>query len=270
MVNQKKYNQLIDKIQEFNKVAVAFSGGVDSSFLAAVAKQAVGVNNVLAITIKMPAIPLYVLDESMQIAKCLGIEHLIIEKDNIDEYLSSNPIDRCYYCKKDIYGTIIDVAKNRGFINILDGSNADDKKDYRPGSKAIQELNVFSPLAEFDFSKDEIREYSKMLNLPTWDKPAYSCLYTRFPYNSTITRESLIRLEHAEKFLFDKGFKNVRVRCHNDLARIEVPASEIERLLKQPLAVEIYNALKNYGFNYVTVDILGYRKGNYDQFIEMK
>jgi len=261
-----KYSTLIDYIKSYKHVAVAFSGGVDSSFLLAACKEAIG-ENVIAITIDTPAIPRHELEEAKEIAKLLKIHHLIIKDDKIEESIKHNPIDRCYYCKRIEFKKIIDEAKKQGISIVFDGSNTDDNSDYRPGKKAIRELEIISPLAEMGFTKNDIRHYSKLLNLPTWDKPAYACLYSRIPYNHEIKKSDLKKIELSEKFLIDKGFRNVRVRCHDNLARIEVNPSDRIKLLSEPLATEINSTLKKFGFDYISVDIIGYRTGSFNETI---
>ncbi|HOK51167.1 MAG TPA: ATP-dependent sacrificial sulfur transferase LarE [Bacteroidales bacterium] len=270
MENPQKYYDLLAYIRQFPKVAVAFSGGVDSTFLLAASKEAIGAENVTGITIDAPSLPRYELEEAQNIAQNLGVKHIIIISNEIEDNIRFNPIDRCYHCKKVEFGTIIAEARKLGISVVFDGSNADDKQDYRPGQKAIKELSVVSPLLQLNITKAEIREYSRHLNLPTWNKPAYACLYSRFPYNTEIKREDLIKVEKAEKFLIDKGFKTIRVRCHNDLARIEIHPSQIQQIISPPLAEEIHQALVSFGFKYVTVDILGYRMGSYNQVYGIK
>lgn len=265
-----KYIQLCDYIKSFSKVAVAFSGGVDSTFLLAVARNVLGKENVAGITIDSPALPRYELEETIRLAKLIDAEHIIIVNNEIEDDIKNNPVDRCYHCKKVEFGSVIEKAREKNIEIVFDGSNADDLKDYRPGQKATKELQVKSPLVELNISKKEIREWSKILNLPTWDKPAYACLFSRIPYNSEIKIEDLRKIELSEKFLIDKGFKTIRVRCHNDLARIEVDRNNIQKLLEEPLASEIHKALKSFGFKFVTVDILGYRMGSFNDFFIQK
>ncbi len=265
-----KYKQLCNYIKTFPKVAIAFSGGVDSTFLLAVARNVLGKANVVGITIDSPALPRYELEETIKLANLIDVEHIIIENNEIEEKIKNNPVDRCYYCKKVEFGSVIEKAKEKNIDIVFDGSNADDLKDYRPGQKATKELQVKSPLVELNINKQEIREWSKILNLPTWDKPAYACLFSRIPYNSEIKIEDLRKIELSEKFLIDKGFKTIRVRCHNDLARIEIDRKEIQKIIEEPLASEIHDKLKSFGFKYVTVDILGYRMGSFNELILQK
>ncbi|MGC8824179.1 MAG: ATP-dependent sacrificial sulfur transferase LarE [Bacteroidales bacterium] len=265
METPQKFQQLLTYIRQFNRVAVAYSGGVDSTFLLAAAKEAIGAENVAGITVDAPSLPRYELEEAQNIARQLGVQHIVLVSDEIEENIRYNPIDRCYHCKKVEFGNIIQEAQKLGIPIVFDGSNADDKNDYRPGQKAINELKVLSPLLFLNITKKEIREFSRLLELPTWNKPAYACLYSRFPYNTEIKREDLIKVEKAEKFLIEKGFRTIRVRCHNDLARIEVHPSQIHEIITLPLAEEIHQALVSFGFKYVTVDILGYRMGSFNR-----
>ncbi len=265
-----KYESLLQFIQQYSRVVVAYSGGVDSTFLLAASKEAIGESAVMAITIDSLSLPRYELEEAKNIARNLGVPHIILENNEMDHNIRFNPIDRCYHCKKVEFRNIIEEAQKWGISVVFDGSNADDKNDYRPGQKAIKELNVVSPLFELNFTKSEIREYSRMLNLPTWNKPAYACLYSRFPYNTEIKREDLIKVEKAEKFLIDKGFKTIRVRCHNDLARIEIEPTQIIHIIQPQMAKEIHEAFTQIGFKYITVDILGYRMGSFNSTYGIK
>jgi pyridinium-3,5-biscarboxylic acid mononucleotide sulfurtransferase len=260
-----KYTNLLQYLKDLKKAAVAFSGGVDSSFLLAAAKIALE-ENIVAITIDSPALPRYELEDAIHTAALLKVNHFIIKEEGIDEAVKFNPVDRCYFCKKMEFGSVKEKAALMGIHYVLDGSNADDLKDYRPGMKATREVEVLSPLLENGLTKDEIRAFSKTLGLPTWNKPAYACLYSRIPYGQEITLKDLEKIEKSEKFFIDKGFRNIRVRCHKDLARIEVDPSERTKLLEEPLASEISHALKTIGFRYITIDIQGYRTGSMNYF----
>jgi uncharacterized protein len=263
-INDAKYIQLVSYIKELKSVAVAFSGGVDSTFLLAVATEALG-SNAVGITIDSPALPRYELDDAVKLAQQIGAKHIIMHSDDIDAKVKSNPVDRCYFCKKIEFASVKEEAARLGFRYILDGSNADDTKDFRPGMQASKELQVLSPLMELGITKDEIRAYSKSLGLPTWDKPAYACLFSRIPYGTEIKQEDLAKIEKSEKFLIEKGFRTVRVRCHGDLARIEVSVNERAMLLVEPLCTEITSTLKSFGFKFVTIDIQGYRMGSFNE-----
>ncbi len=261
MIENTKYKTLFENLKKLKKVAVAFSGGVDSSFLLAVAKEALG-EQAIGITVDSPALPRYELDDAKNIARHIHVKHIIISSNEIEDEVKKNPEDRCYHCKKIEFGSIKQEAAMHGITHVLDGSNTDDLKDYRPGMTAVKEIHVLSPLLEAGFTKAEIREFSKKLNLPTWDKPAYACLYSRIPYGQEIKREDLKKVELSEKFLIDHGFRIVRVRCHGDVARIEVAKEERFKLIEEPFAFELSTNLKSFGFKYITLDLEGYRMGS--------
>ena len=269
IIENEKYSLLISNLKKMGKVAVAFSGGVDSEFLLAAAKIALD-ENAIGITIDSPALPRYELKDAVDIAALVGIQHIILTSDVIEEAVAANPVNRCYFCKKEEFGSIKEEAARLGYPFVVDGSNADDLKDYRPGMKAKEEVQVFSPLLEAGITKDEIRAFSKTLNLPTWDKPAYACLFSRIPYGQRIKAEDLERVEKAEKFFIDKGFRTIRVRCHDKLARIEVASADIEKLLKEPFKTEIVENLKNAGFHFITLDLQGYRLGSFHEHVIKK
>ncbi|MGB9812026.1 MAG: ATP-dependent sacrificial sulfur transferase LarE [Thermovenabulum sp.] len=258
-----KFKELENYIKNLKKVLVAFSGGVDSSFLLKVCIDTLGRENVLAVTVNMPAVPGRELEEAREIAKVLGANHLVINalmpsKEKIYE----NPPDRCYICKRDLFSELIEVGRTKGIFNVLDASNADDEKDYRPGLKALQELKIISPLRELKFTKEEIRFFSKKLGLTTAEKPSFACLFTRFPYGERITKEKLLMVEKAEDFLKDLGFTQYRVRMHNNLARIEVFDKDIEKFFDKELREKVVKIFKEIGFKYVSLDLEGYRMGS--------
>jgi uncharacterized protein len=263
MINNIKFDSLINNLRQLEKVAVAFSGGVDSSFLLAVSKIAVG-ENAIGITVDSPALPRYELDDAKNIARLIGIKHIILKSTEIEDDVRLNPVNRCYFCKKTEFGSIKEEAAKLGIAHVLDGSNADDLKDFRPGMKAINEIRVLSPLLEVGMTKAEIREFSKDLGLPTWDKPAYACLFSRIPYGTEIKPEDLEKVEKSEKYLIDRGFRVVRVRCHGDIARIEVAQADRAKLIEEPFASVLSNALKSFGFKFITLDVQGYRMGSFN------
>ncbi|MBM3420971.1 MAG: ATP-dependent sacrificial sulfur transferase LarE [Bacteroidetes bacterium] len=265
---EERYNKLAGMLKRLGRVAVAFSGGVDSSFLLAAATRELG-DNAVGITIDSPALPRSELEDAINIAALTGSGHIIIDSPDIEEAVRMNPADRCYHCKKTEFGQVLDKARELGIEYVLDGSNADDTADYRPGMAAVQELKVLSPLLELGFTKKEIREQSQRLGLFTWDKPAYACLYSRIPYGSEIKQEDLLKIELSEKYLMKNGFRVSRVRCHGDIARIEVEPALVPLIMAEPLRSEVVRTLKSYGFRYVTIDIEGYRMGSLNEALNM-
>lgn len=268
-IDNAKYKLLISNLRKLEKVAVAFSGGVDSAFLLAASKIALN-DNAIGITVDSPALPRYELKDAEDIAKLVGVKLVVLRSDEIEDAVAENPVNRCYFCKKEEFGSIREEAARLGFFNVVDGSNSDDLKDYRPGMKAKEEVHVTSPLLEAGITKAEIRDFSKALNLPTWDKPAYACLFSRIPTGTRIKAEDLVKVENAEKFFIDKGFRTIRVRCHDKLARIEVASADLEKLLKEPLKSEIVENLRAFGFHFITLDLQGYRLGSFHEHIIKK
>ena len=260
MLSNDKYQKLIQHLKGMERVAVAFSGGVDSTFLLKTAKEALG-DNVIAVTVVSPYIPKWEIEESKAITRAMNVKHIFIEVPIIEE-IRFNPKDRCYLCKKNIFTMIKEEAKNRNIVFVLDGTNADDTKDYRPGIKALRELNIKSPLLENDLTKEEIRCFSKELLLETWDKPAYACLLSRIPYEQEIKIEELQRVEKSEGYLMTIGFNGARVRSHGDLARIELQKKDIARFFEGEIVNKVSKELKNFGYKYVALDIEGYKMGS--------
>jgi len=256
-----KYKELLDCIAKKGKVAVAFSGGVDSSFLCYAAYQALG-KNAIAVTIVSPMLSKSELSDAKKVAAQIGIEHIAIEEKSIDERVAKNPRDRCYFCKKEEFGKIIQVAKERGISTVLDGTNIDDESDYRPGLKALLELGVFSPLREVKLSKPEIRELSRLANIPVWDKPAFACLASRVPYGQKITEELLFKIEAGEEILRSFGFKLFRLRAHQSIARIEVAKNERSKFFDEQVLDEISKKIKELGFTFVAMELEGYEMGS--------
>lgn len=258
---ENKYINLLNYMKKLESAVVAFSGGVDSTFLLKAAREALG-DKAAALTIVSPYIPRWEVAEAKELVKTIGIRHEFIHIPEIMEEIRYNPADRCYLCKTAVFSMIKDFAAKNGYKYVVDGTNADDINDYRPGLRALRELEIKSPLLETGLTKAEIRELSRKLNLPTWDKPSYACLLSRIPYGTELKTEDFIKIEKSEKFLMDKGFRAVRVRCHGDLARIEVPRENIEDLFNVALLDEISKELKKFGFKYITLDIQGYRTGS--------
>lgn len=263
---QAKYENLVNYLRKLDNLAVAFSGGVDSAFLLHAAREAIG-DNVLALTINSPYIPDWEIDEAKGITESKGIKHQVVEVP-VPEQIKNNPEDRCYLCKSFLFTLLKEFAKQRGFTNLADGTNYDDTKDHRPGMKALEELNVLSPLLENRFTKNDIREVSKEMGLDTWEKPAYACLLTRIPYNSSIETDLLRRIEKSETYLIGLGIRAIRVRAHGDLARIETEPRYIEKIFSEGHMQKISKQLRRYGFKYVTLDMEGYRTGGIGEIIK--
>lgn len=265
MTPHEKLDQLKTNLSSLNGIVVAFSGGVDSTFLLRVAYDVLG-DRAVAVTARSSTYPEREYRESVAFVEQLGARQITITSEELEiKGFSKNPINRCYYCKKELFLKILDIAKELGISTIADGSNVDDTGDYRPGMLALKELGIISPLKAAGMTKEDIRILSREMNLPSWDKPAFACLASRFPYGQEITKEKLNRIDQAEQFLLDRGFRQVRVRCHEDVARIEVPAEDRARLLDLALAQSVYDAFKRIGFSYVSVDLLGYRMGSMNE-----
>ena len=261
--SSEKFDRLCQCIEAIDTLAIAFSGGVDSAFLLYVAARLKG-DRALAITMRSPYIANWEIEEAEAFTKEYGIRHHHLTAD-IPEAIANNPVDRCYLCKTVIFSTIKEAASNLGFQTVVDGSNADDTKDYRPGMRALKELQVQSPLLECGVKKAEIREWSNFFSLPTWDKPAYACLLTRLPYNVPIVIEELQMIEKAESYLIQSGIRAVRVRKQGDLARIEVTDAYMHHFFDIQKMHDISNALKAFGFEYVTLDLSGYQMGSFNK-----
>lgn len=260
-----KKQKLEQYLQELGSVAVAFSSGVDSTFLLKVAKEVLG-ENVIAVTAKSCSFPNRELKEAEDFCKKEGIRQIIFESDELSiEDFRQNPKNRCYICKRALFTKIVEVASGCGIENVAEGSNLDDNGDYRPGLIAVAELGIKSPLRYAELTKEEIRILSKEMNLPTWDKPSFACLASRFVYGETISEEKLKMVEKAEQILLDLGFRQMRVRIHGNIARIEVLPDEIPKLVDEKVRNNVYNTLKGLGFDYVTMDLLGYRTGSMNE-----
>lgn len=252
-------------IRDLGSMAIAYSGGVDSTYLLRVATEEIG-RQALGITATSAAYPERERLRAQQLAQEMGARQVIIEsKETEIPQFKDNPPDRCYYCKKELFLKIAQIAQREGIEYLADGSNLDDLNDHRPGTAALKELNVRSPLRECDFTKDDVRRRSRELGLPTWDLPSFACLASRFPYGVRITDESLRRVERAESALYDLGFRVIRLRHHGDVARIEVGPDEIERLLNAENRRRVVDAIKNAGYVYIALDLEGYRTGSLNE-----
>ena len=255
---------LEEELKKLGKVAICFSGGIDSSFLLFVANKVLPRENVLAIIANGEMVPRKDYDEAIEFLKenDFKFKEIIYKPLEIPEF-RENRKDRCYYCKKKLMSEIRKEANKNDFENLLDGKNADDLKVYRPGNKAAEELGIISPLAKLNFYKKDIRKYSKELGIKFWDKPSNSCLATRFPYDTTLTKENLKMVESSEEVIKELGIKKVRVREHNEIAKIEVEKENFEIILKHKEF--IVEKLKEIGFKYITLDLEGIKSGNFDK-----
>lgn len=263
-----KYLKLQDVLRSFRRVAVAFSAGVDSTFLLKAAADTLGPANVIAVTGTSDSLAQAEFKESIDLAKALGVEHVLIETEEFkDPNYLANPTNRCYFCKSELFNKLDGFIAARGLDAVLAGVNTDDYADWRPGIQAGKERDVRAPLAEVGMTKDEIRVLSERFGLPTYDKPASPCLSSRIQYGEEITPEKLRRIEQGEKLLRSLGFRECRVRHHHNLARIEVPADEIERLCQPETRRQIDAAFREFGYTFVCVDLRGFRSGSLNEVI---
>ncbi|HEX3014785.1 MAG TPA: ATP-dependent sacrificial sulfur transferase LarE [Desulfobacteria bacterium] len=245
---------------------IAFSGGVDSTFLLKVAYEVLG-DTCLAVTACSETYPLSEREAALQVVTEIGAPHLLIETTELaNENFASNPTDRCYYCKSELFGKLVNLAQERGLAHVFDGANTDDLRDYRPGMRAGRDLGIQSPLQAVGLTKQEIRQLSKKMGLSTWDKPSFACLSSRFPYGQRITAEKLRQVEQAEGFLHSLGFKQLRVRCHDNIARLELPPADFAAVAG-PLNELIVTRLKELGFVYITLDLQGFRSGSMNEVL---
>lgn len=267
---QSKKQALYDILATFDRVYVAFSGGVDSAYLLAACLDVLGADKVLALTIDSPLLPPAELETAREIASLLGARQRVVPFDELEvDGVVANPPRRCYHCKKARFEMLVALAKELNGGHLLHGENADDQEDYRPGSVAARELGVRAPLAEAGLTKHDIRRLSQERGLPGWDRPASACLATRFPYGTSLTREGLERVEAAEKFLHDLlPFSQLRVRDHHPVARIEVPPHRVKDLAQRDLREAIAKGLREVGYRYVALDLEGYRMGSMNESIK--
>jgi pyridinium-3,5-biscarboxylic acid mononucleotide sulfurtransferase len=264
---EEKYLKLVTILKEMGEVMVAYSGGVDSTFLLKVATEILGdkATGILAIS---PSYPSRELEFAKQAAEEMGAQLKIIETfETEDESYLQNPVNRCYFCKSELFGKIIELADNPETKNMVDGSNFDDLGDHRPGMKALREKGVRSPLQEAGLTKEEIRILSKKAGLPTWNKEALACLSSRFPYGERIDITKLRMVDDMENFLYDLGFKNIRARHQNKTLKIEVDPIEIKRILDDSVREKIVAFAKKTGYTYVTLDLEGYRQGSMNEVL---
>ena len=264
-----KYNNLKQYIRNLGSVAVAYSGGFDSTFLLKVCHDVLG-DKTIAVSIRTDLQPAREYVGSDEFVKEEGIQHYIINFDGYEklECFIKNPPDRCYFCKKEIFLKIIDLAGNKGIVNIVDGSNIDDMGDFRPGMKAVKELNIKSPLKEAGMSKSDIRILSKRLGLHTWNRLSPACMASRFPYGTAVTPDGIAMLNKAEQCLLDLGFNQFRVRYHGEVARIEILDDEINRFFDRDFMKKVSTEIKKAGFTYVSLDLDGYRVGSMNDNVE--
>jgi len=259
-MTEKKSEKLNNILKGVDSAVVAFSGGVDSSFLLYRAHK-LRKSEIIAVTIKTPYIPLREIEEATEFTQKYGIKHKILDI-SFPEIIRHNPVERCYLCKKTLFSQIVDFAKMNHYEFVLDGSNADDSGEFRPGMKALKEMGIISPLLASGLTKKEIRELSHKDDLNIWDKPAMACLLTRIPYKTEIKPEMLKMIEEAENILFEKGYPGTRVRVNEDAARIECLPGYIDKIILDPHREYIVANLKRIGFRYVSLDMEGYRTGS--------
>ncbi len=258
---ERRLEELESTIAPYGSALVAFSGGVDSSLALALARRALPKERVLAVTSNNETYLPSELEGAKACARLLGVEHLVVNTRELDDpNYASNPTNRCYFCKSTLYSDLSKMARERGYACVVDGANKDDEGDYRPGRKAAKELGVVSPLSIAGAGKAEVRELARHLGLPSWDKPALACLSSRFPYGQEITPEKLAQVARAEEFMRSRGYKQVRVRHHGEIARLEVGEQELEQAFEE--REEICAELMAAGFLYVTLDLAGYRSGS--------
>ena len=265
-----KLKKLKDILSQMGNVLVAFSGGVDSTFLLRVASDVLG-ERVLAITASSETYPEREVEEASRLAKSLNVRQKVIPTHELrNPDFSSNPPARCYFCKQELFSRLKKIAAREGIPYVLDGSNYEDRLDYRPGTRAAKELGIRSPLKEAHLLKNEIRILSRILNLPTWNKPSLACLASRIPYQTRIERQTLQQIGEAEDFLRKLGFSQVRVRHHGEVARIEIGPNEFLKIVKQGMSEKIVRRLKKIGYLYITLDLGGYRTGSMNEALKLK
>ena len=260
-----KLKRLEAILSDMRSVLVAYSGGADSTFLLKVASNILG-DRAIAVTASSATYTPQELEEARKNTELIGAKHIIVHTNELDDPdFASNPPDRCYYCKKELFTKLFELAQQHSLNYVIDGSTCDDEKDFRPGTRAAVEFRVRSPLKDAGFTKEEIRALSRDMNLPTWDKPPLPCLSTRFPYGTQITKEKVVRVGRAEEFLAGFGIRQLRVRDHNNIARIEVPRKDMPLFLDEEISKQIMENFKDLGYTYVTLDLQGYRMGSMNE-----
>ncbi len=271
VTNEAYLKELRALIREMETVLVAYSGGADSTFLAKVAHDELGSQNVLMVTAESEIYSRRETSKAKEIADKLGFPHEIIRTNEIKrKQFADNGVLRCYHCKQELFEQLFIVASKHNLSHVIDGQNVDDAKDFRPGAKAARELGIRSPLQEVGLTKENIRSLSKKLDLPTWNKPAEPCLSTRIPYGTTITSQRLDRIENAEDFLRNMGLERLRLRTHDEIARIEIPPEDFSRFLEPEINKIAIGHLKSLGYKYITLDLEGYRMGAMNEVLSKK
>jgi uncharacterized protein len=264
-----KEQRLLELLAGLDSVIVAYSGGVDSAYLACTATRALG-DRALCVTGDSPSYPDHHREMALEIARDFSLRHEIIPTGELDNpSYRANPANRCYFCKQDLYGRLTALARARGIRYVVDGNNADDRGDYRPGRQAAREAGVRSPLDEAGLTKSEIRELSRRIGLSIWDEPASACLSSRIPYHDEVTEAKLRMVERAEQELRSLGFRHCRVRHHDAVARLELPREEMARVLEPDVADAIATALRTIGYRYVALDLIGYRTGSLNEMLQL-